>query len=331
MRLLILGDGPWAANTLVELLRAGYNVAAVVIRRNPSDSTLEDSARGLGLPILQPPSANAPEFVESVMRMAVDLGVSISCNQILRRPILDSAQFGFINFHAGKLPYYRGRNVINWAIINGESEIGLTAHLIDEGIDTGDIVLQQALPIGWTDDYGHVLRRLVESFPSFVLRAVRLVESGELIPQPQRQLAGTYFSARVEGDEWLDWSDTSFNLYNKVRGISRPGPGARTLVGDKSVVVWRAAYDPSWPRYIATPGQVVGRGDDGVVVKSGDSTLLLQEIQVQGNACERPAWPIGTRLGVNLIDVVHSLQSRVQELETQISSGEKRHGASGSR
>ena len=87
------------------------------------------------------------------------------------RPVLDTARLSFVNFHAGKLPFYRGRNVINWAIINGETEIGLTAHVVDEGIDTGDIVLQKTLPIGWTDTYGDVLTRIVDNFPDFVSRA----------------------------------------------------------------------------------------------------------------------------------------------------------------
>jgi methionyl-tRNA formyltransferase len=281
--------------------------------------------------VLQAANVNTPVFVERIVRLEPDLGISISCDQILRRKVLDSARLGFLNFHAGLLPCYRGRNVINWAIINGETQIGVTAHMVDEGIDTGDIVLQRSIPIEWTDSYDDVLERIVDALPAFVIEAVRGIESGELTPRPQRHLEGTYFSGREDGDEWLDWSDTSFNIYNKVRAISRPAPGARTLLGDRVVVVWKAAYDRSWPKYIGTPGQVVGRVDEGVVVKTGDSTLVLQEIQVADGACERPAWRIGTRLGVNLMDVIRSLQTRVRDLEAQLSTGEKRNGAGSSR
>jgi methionyl-tRNA formyltransferase len=302
-----------------------------VIRSKPSDATLEVAARELGIQVLQPQRVNDPEFVGGIAAMNADLGISISCNQILRRAVLDSTRFGFLNFHAGALPRYRGRNVINWAIINGETEVGLTAHFVDEGIDTGAIVLQQTLPIGWTDNYGDVLDRIVGAFPDFVLEAVRGIATGRLTPKPQVHAAATYFSGRGDGDEWLDWSDTSANIYNKIRAISRPGPGARSVLGDRTIVVWKAVYDTSWPDYIATPGQIVGRNNEGVVVKTGDSTVILTEVQYEGDPSEQPSLPIGTRLGLNLMDVVRLLQSRIRELEEKLRSGERTHGASSSR
>lgn len=331
MRILLFGDGAWAADSLLSLRNAGHSIAAAVVRRQPSDDSLEETCRKLRLPVLQPHSANASEFVETVAALAPDLCLSISYNQILRRQILDTARFGFVNFHAGKLPYYRGRNVINWALINGEPEIGLTAHFIDEGIDTGDVILQKMLPIHWTDTYGDVLDRIVDEFPDFVLETVEHVASGDINLKQQSQFLGTYFCGREDGDEWLDWSDTSFNLYNKVRAITRPGPGARTLLANREVVIWKATYDPTWPKYIATPGQVVGRRDGGVMVKTGDCTLFLEEIQVAGGWCETPSWPIGTRLGINLTTAIRSLLARVEELETHLSWKEKTHGASRSR
>jgi methionyl-tRNA formyltransferase len=264
---------------------------------------------------LQPKNVNAPEFVESIRKFGADLGLSIAFNQILRPPVLATTRLGFVNFHAGKLPHFRGRNIINWAIINGESEIGMTAHLIDEGIDTGDILLQRTLPIGWTDTYGDLLGRVVARFPEFVIQAVRMIGSNEITTQPQSHIAGTYFCGREDGDEWLDWSDSSLNLYNKIRAITRPACGARTLLGQKRVIVWKAAYDPAWPKYLATPGQIVGRRSDGVAIKTGDSTLALQEIQIESGPCEVPAWPIGTRLGIDLFKTIQALQARVSELE----------------
>ena len=105
------------------------------------------------------------------------------------------------------------------------------------------------------------------------------------------------------------------SLHNKVRAISQPGPGARTVLGDRVVTIWRAFFDPAWPRYRATPGQVVGRAREGAVVKTGDSTLLVQEVQEEGGAPECPRWPIGGRLGENLSAVVASLQERLRRSE----------------
>src|SRR5262245_11791176 len=318
MRILLFGDGAWAAESLLALHAANHSVAAVVVRKHPSDSSLLQTASALRLPILQPDKANEREFIRTVKSFSPDLCVSISYNQILRQPLISVAPLGFINFHAGKLPSYRGRNVINWAIINGEVEIGLTAHFIDEGIDTGDIILQRTFPIEWHDTYRQILDRIVYAFPEFVVEAIERAGSGECGRTRQPQSAGTYFCGREDGDEWLDWSDTSLNLYNKVRAITRPGPGAITLLGDQTVIVWRAAYDRPWPSYIATPGQVVGRRAEGVVVKTGDSTLIVREVQIGGGPSEQPAWRIGTRLGFNSYAAITSLQARVRELERRL-------------
>lgn len=297
LRLVLLGDGRWAAESLSALLGAGHQVAAVVLRAQPSDDALDSAATALGIPVSRPDRINAAGTTAWLAAQAPDLLVSIAYNQILRRPVRETARLGALNLHAGKLPFYRGRNVINWAIINGEEEIGVTAHFMDDGIDTGDIVLQRTLPVEWTDTYGTVLDRVVAAIPSLVVDAVNRLGAGDLSARPQRHLPGTYFAGRGPGDEWLDWSDSSAHLHNFIRGITRPGPGARTSLDGSEIVIWRAHFDRSWPTYRATPGQVVGRGTGGVIVKTGDSTLLVQEVEIAGT-CATPDWPIGTRLDV---------------------------------
>jgi methionyl-tRNA formyltransferase len=328
MRVLIFGDGAWATNSLLALVRSDIQPIGVVIRQRPSDSTLEHLARSLAIPVYQPSNVNSEDFVRLALELRPDLGVSISYNQILRQPILDSAQLGIVNFHAGKLPGYRGRNVINWAIINGESEIGLTAHFVDKGIDTGDIIHQMTLPILWKDGYGDVLNRVVDTFPSFVSEVLERIASGQITTRSQSELPGTYFPGREDGDEWLDWSDTSLNLYNKIRAISRPGPGARTSLGHTEVIVWSAMYDESWPKYIATPGQVSGYSGDGAIVKTGDSTLVLREVQIEHLSCQKPSWRIGTRLGIDVVSALHAMQTRIHDLESLLESSGRSHAAS---
>jgi methionyl-tRNA formyltransferase len=313
LRILLFGDGAWATESLLRLHRdERWQVVGLVLRVTPSEQTLATLARGLSIPILQPIKVNAPEFLEQVKLLAPNLGLSISYNQILGLPLLQTAPLGFVNFHAGKLPRYRGRNVVNWAIINGETEIGLTAHFVDEGIDTGDVIRQHTLPIGWTDTYGDVLARLVAYFPDFVTETLESLVTGDYERRPQDPAQGTYFAGRGPGDEWLDWGDTSYNLHNKVRAISRPGPGARTTVAQEPVIVWRAFFDPSWPRYLATTGQVVGRNADGVLVKTSDSVLLLKEIEFGGSHSVTPHWPVGTRLGTNPATTLSALLARLK-------------------
>jgi len=295
LRIALYGDGQWAADTLDRLTEAGHRIVAAVLRQSPSDASLGDAAARLRVPVLQPARINAPDVVRQIAALQPDLGVSVACNQILRAPIREAHALGVINFHAGKLPFYRGRNIINWAIINGETEIGLTGHYVDDGIDTGDIITQVTLPIGWTDGYGDVLRRVVERLPSLVVDTVREIANGTAQRRRQADHPGTYFGGRGEGDEWIDWNASSRTIHNFIRAISEPGPGARTMLDHTPVIVWRAFYDPSWPNYVATPGQVVGRQPGGALVKTGDSTILVQSIEGQTGR-EQPTWRIGTRL-----------------------------------
>jgi methionyl-tRNA formyltransferase len=296
MRILFFGDGAWATESLQRLIEEQHTILGVIVRSKPSDPNLMALAEENKLQLHQPAKVNAPAFVQQLAKTKPELNISVSYDQIIHRPLLDLAPKGFVNLHGGKLPNYRGRTVVNWAILNGETEIGLTAHYMDEGIDTGDIILQRTLPIHWTDTYGEVLQRLVQECPSLISETVRLIANGSAPRQVQRHLQGTYFAARGPGDEWLDWSDTSHRLYNKVRAITRPAPGARTRHNNQDVTIWKATYDPSWPKYLATPGQVVGsKNNEGVFVKTGDSTLLITETQVGSEPPKVPNWPIGTR------------------------------------
>ncbi|RME57113.1 methionyl-tRNA formyltransferase [Candidatus Parcubacteria bacterium] len=317
-RLLIFGDGEWATNSLKRLLQEKWEIAGIVARVKPTDPKLLKLAKEFRLPVFQPANVNRETFVSQVNALQPDLNISISYDQILQKAIRETAPLGFINFHAGKLPQYRGRNVINWAIINGETEIGLTAHFVDDGIDTGDIIVQRTLPITWTDTYQSVLNKVIAAFPDLVSETVHKVVTGNFTPIRQAHLPGTYFAARGEGDEWLNWEDTSVNIYRKIRAITHPGPGARTLLGNRPVIIWKAQYDPSWPKYMATPGQVVGKRPNGVIVKTGDSTILITKVQIENEQPQTPKWRIGTRLGINQTDILYQLINQIAQLERKI-------------
>ena len=301
MRIILFGDGRWATNSMSRLINEGREIVGIVARNTPSENEFIESALKLRVPISQPKTVNSPRSIRWISDLKPDLCLSIAYNQILKQPVIGIPDKGFINFHAGKLPNYRGRNVINWAIINGEAEIGITAHYIDEGIDTGDIILQYCLPIGWSDTYGDVISKVVEFIPDLVSETVARAESGQVQRTPQSHLLGTYFGGRGQSDEWINWNDTSVNLHNKIRAITDPGPGATTSIGGNKIIVWRAHYETTWPRYIATPGQIVGQYPGrGVIAKTGDSTLLILSVQSEGNSPIVPVWPIGTRLEMNI-------------------------------
>jgi methionyl-tRNA formyltransferase len=316
MRILYFGDAIWGAEALKLLHRSGRHVVGVVVRANPTDGALQAIAQDLGIEVHQPPRCNAPSFLDTIKTLSPDLNLSVSYDQILRSPIIQSAPLGFVNFHAGKLPWYRGRSVINWAIINGESEVGITAHFVDEGIDTGDIILQTTIPVGSTDTYAEVLARVVGKFPGIVKATVDLISTGEFETRKQLQSAGSYFPRRRPGDEVLDWTDTSQNIHNKIRAITRPGPGSRTWLSNEAVTIWASEFDISQPCFIGNPGQVVGiESHRGVWVKTGDSTLLITEVSSeQCDACV-PQWKIGSRLECELQHRLDELNLRLSHLE----------------
>ena len=307
MRFILFGDGRWAALTLDRLVAAGHMAAAVALRRRQSDESLAIAAAAHAIECVRPESANASAFVDWVRGRRPDVCISIAFDQIIRLPLLTAAPHGFINAHPGKLPWYRGRSTINWAIINGEPEIGVTVHLMDEGVDTGDILVQRLLPIGWHDTYGSVLTRVQDIVPEIVLEAVNGLASGSATRTPQPAL-GSYFMARGPGDETIDWSDTSVRIYNMIRALSAPGPGARTRVGNRGVLLWAARYDLSWPKYHATPGVIVGRDADGLRVKTGDSTIVITSFAFEEEASDAPArLSVGARFASPLDELMYRL------------------------
>lgn len=313
MRILFFGDGAWATDSLKALIKEGHDLLGLVIRKVPTDPNLLELGQEKNIQLFRPDKVNDPDFVAHMGGLEPEINLSVSFDQIFKSDLIQTPSLGFVNFHAGQLPFYRGRNVINWAIINGETTIGLTAHFVDSGIDTGDIVLQRLLPLDWTDTYGDALQKVVRAFPALVTDTVRAFTEGQVPRKVQASELGTYFPLRRDGDEWLDWSDTSRNLYNKIRGISRPGPGSQTLLGPQLVKIWRASYDPSWPSYLATPGHVVNRcSEKGVTVKTGDSTIVLHEVQIGGDLPCVPTWPLGTRLGLDVVCHLHQMQYRLE-------------------
>lgn len=295
MRFALFGDGRWAAACLEELMRLDHEPVLVIQRSGPTSSELSEVAARLGVATVAPPRVNVSNVADLLVSRDTELCVSVAYDQIFRQRLISAPRTAFVNCHAGLLPYYRGRNVINWAIINGEKSIGITVHHVDEGIDTGDIIVQESIELTWTDTYATVLSKVVEAIPRLLGRAVVLLDRGVAMRVPQSHLIGSYFGGRLPGDEDIDWSATSLEIYNKIRAISSPGPGARTRLREEILVVWAAEYDPGWPRYQATPGEVVGRHADGVRVKSGDSTIVLTKVSAADGDMRTPTFPIGTR------------------------------------
>jgi methionyl-tRNA formyltransferase len=203
----------------------------------------------------------------------------MSFDQILRRSLYALPRLGTVNCHAGKLPFYRGRNVLNWALINDEKEFGITVHYIDDGVDTGDIIMQSSYPIDDTDDYGTLLSKAYSECPVILHRAIQAIHGGTAKRTPQSSLAGAGLicTQRIQGDERLDWSAPSRDVFNFVRALADPGPKATTNIGSIPVKINKVELIPGAPVYKGIPGAILAKEGSDFLVKTGDSYVKLVE------------------------------------------------------
>ena len=273
-------DGPWAHGTL-ELLSKDTSVEVVFIcaRYGRPDEYLRGKASELKIDFLVEKNVNEEFFIRNLHKYDADLFVSMSFDQILRAPLYSLPRLGTINCHAGKLPFYRGRNVLNWVLINDEKEFGITVHYVDDGVDTGDIIVQTLHPICDADDYASLLKKAFLECPLILHRAIHLINSGTAKRIPQRSLApaGLFCTQRVPGDERLDWRMTSREVFNFVRALSEPGPRALTSINSVPVMISKVELIPGAPIYKGVPGAVLAKEQNGFLVKTGDSYVKLTE------------------------------------------------------
>ena len=311
MRVAFFGDGPWAHQALRRALAEGFDVRVVVVRDDLRDETLLGIAREHGITGTHAPDVNADGFLALLGSLECELAVSMSFNQILREPIRSLFPRGFLNCHAGKLPAYRGRNILNWALINDEREIGVTCHFVDDGIDTGDIVEQRTFAVTDEDTYGTVLERAITLCPDVLIAAMTAVRDGTArrLPQPRE---GTYFVARRDGDEWIDWTWSSRRIWTFVRAITTPGPQARTLLrtvdGFHELKIARARLVPDALPYLCAEGAVVGIRDGEPLVKTGDTMVALSAYSIDHPT--RRKLRVGDRLGLSAALVQALLSKR---------------------
>jgi len=277
---------------LDELLALDADVATVVTHRD--DPTREniwfrsvaERARQAGVPVMAPPSVNEPAVVRELAALAPDMIFSFYFRDVLKPGVLALAARGAFNLHGSLLPRYRGRCPVNWVLINGERETGVTLHYMERTPDTGDIVAQRAVPIA-EDDTALTLNRKLGDVARVLLRETypRLL-AGTAARRPQDHSQATSFGGRRPEDGRLTWDRPARALYNLVRAVTHPYPGAFTTWRGRRLFVWDARPIDRPSR--AAPGEVVGSGsDDGLVVGTADGTLRLEEVQLAGEAPER--------------------------------------------
>ena len=209
----------------------------------------------------------------------------MSFNQIFKKKMIETPPLGIINCHAGKLPFYRGRNILNWALINDEKEFGITVHYVDENIDTGDIVLQKVFQITDQDNYKTLLEKAHIECANVLYDAILMFKEGNIKVQKQNEIhpVGFYCSKRKKEDEILNWNQSSREIFNFVRAICIPGPCARTFINKKEMKINKVHLIDNAPNYKSTVGSVINKTSNSFNVKTNDSFIKVTEFEFDGN------------------------------------------------
>ena len=285
MRIVFMGTPEFAVPSMTALLRSDHTVVGVVTQpdrpkgrgQELAASPIKQLAEQHGLPILQPLKMKDPAFLDSLAAWKPDLIVVAAFGRILPKVILDLPSRGCINVHASLLPKYRGAGPIQWAIIRGEHETGITTMLMDEGMDTGAILLQEQLPIAPDDTAGTLSAKLAEVGGRLLIETIAQFETGALVPKPQDHARATMAPLLKKEDGLLDWTLPALELANRVRGLS-PWPGAYTYLGEDRWVIWKASvHDQSVAA--GAPGTIMTATKEGLPVATGSGVLRIMEFQ----------------------------------------------------
>lgn len=279
-------DGPWSHKAFEKLINDDEIIISFIcVRFDTQDETLKIFSEKYNIPYFKHININADEFIEAIKKYECDLFVSMSFNQIFKDAIINLPKYKTINCHAGMLPFYRGRNILNWALINDEKEFGITVHYIDEGIDTGDVILQRAYPISDEDNYQTLLEKAYIECAIILYDSIVMFKQGLVIGKKQSEIhsVGFYCSQRKLGDEVLDWDQTSREIFNFIRAISHPGPMARAFVNGKEMKMNQVRLVDFAPEYKCVIGAILMKEKDGsFFVKTKDSFIKVIEYSFDG-------------------------------------------------
>jgi len=287
LRIVYMGTPDFAVESLKALVEGGYNVVAVVtmpdkpMGRHGSvlqPSPVKQYAVEHGLKVLQPVKLKDPEFVEELRSLKADLQIVVAF-RMLPEVVWSMPPLGTFNAHASLLPKYRGAAPINWAVINGDTETGITTFMLKHEIDTGDIIDQVRIPISDTDNVGDVHDRLMELSGTLVTKTVDSIIDGTFKTVPQEEGLVTAAPKIFRDTCRIDWNQPTKKIYDFIRGLS-PYPAAWTTLNGKSVKIYEAEKVNTQDS--GKPGQIISDGKTYAKVATTDGALNIKVIQLEG-------------------------------------------------
>jgi len=286
-RILFMGTPAFALPALEGLHNSHYPIITVVTQpdrpagrgQKEFAPPVKHLAQQVGLPVLQPEKVKDPGFLETLSSLNPDMIVVAAFGQILPKAIIDSPRMGCLNIHPSLLPEYRGAAPLNWSIIRGETKTGVTIMLMDEGMDSGDILTQEETPIGATETYGELHDRLANLGAVLLLDTIEQVVEGRAQRQKQDPSRVTFAPRLTKETGKINWHDSVFNIVNLIRGLN-PAPAAYTSLDGHMLKVYAAGAQPD--PFGQPPGTVGTATASGLSIAASDGYVLLKDVQLAG-------------------------------------------------
>ena len=297
-RILFFGYSEVGFECLDLLLERGDNVVALFTHQdNPNEKiwfkTPAAVALAKGVPILTPEKISTPEWIEKIAALKPDLILSVYYRNMISTKILSLAPLGAFNMHGSLLPKYRGRAPINWAVLHGEPRIGMTLHRMVKAPDAGAIVDQDGTDIGPRDSAEEAFRKVLPCARRVLGRQIDPLLAGKAKETPQDDSQATYFGGRKPEDGRIDWSQASVQIFNLIRAVTDPYPGAFADVGPARLMVWWAeASSAAALAVTGEPGEILSISP--LVVGTGDGALEL--VRTEWRNAPEPKLDVGQKL-----------------------------------
>ncbi len=283
MKIIFMGTPEFAVPSLNALLSSKNEIAAVVTQpdkpsgrgKKLAPPPVKTAALNSGIRVLQPERIKDEAFVNTIKEINPDVIVVAAYGKILPKDIIQLPRYGCINVHASLLPKYRGAAPINWAIINGEKETGITIMQMDEGMDTGAILMQETVAISSNNTAGTLSNKLSESGAGLLIEGLNAIENGEIKAIPQDNSKASYAPILKKEDGQIYWTKGAEDIYNMVRGMD-PWPGAFTYYKGELWRVWKVRHGDAGK---GQAGEILAADKDRIDVASKDSVISIIEMQ----------------------------------------------------
>lgn len=301
MRIVFMGTPDFSVPALKALVEAGHQVIAVVTQpdkpkgrgKEVQMTPVKIQAMEYGIPVYQPAKVREASFVEVLKGLEADVYVVIAFGQILPKAVLELPKYGCINIHASLLPKYSGAAPIQWCVIDGERETGITTMMMDVGLDTGDMLEKAVIPIEEKETGGSLHDKLSMAGGDLILSTLKKLEEGTLVRTPQTDEGTCYAKMLTKSLGDIDWNQGAVSIERLIRGLN-PWPSAYTMWNGKTIKIWAADViagreaadflsESGVPAETGTaPGTVVCSDKRGLVVCTGGGLLSIRELQMEG-------------------------------------------------